>query len=238
MLVAIDSPLRKLSAQRDRKQTLYFDGVRYAAEMSNLAFTRLLKTLNLFPTLTAGSVELTESITSSVMDSWTVIDSVHRLRELLRQFPGMKQKAQEILIFYQTTEGVARFRNGIQHLNNDINVLAEKGLPVWGSLTWRLQSNLATGEETSCGICAGTFFGGATVFMSEFGKEVKEPIGMVCLNIGNASLNLGSLVESTKPIILFLERLVANESEPKNGSDVLLRLTHRPQRKYRPNHDY
>jgi len=182
------------------------------------------------PTLDPETAEYSASITSAMLDAWTVVDSTHRLRELLMQFPDVKQRLAHLQVFYRRTASVERFRNLIQHLRRKIDALALNGLPVWGSLTWRLRTDPTTSEETSFGICPGTFFDGAKVFLSEFGERMEKPIGMVCLNIGNASLDLGALVESATPIITYFERTLAEQfrDEPLNGADLLLKIKVKP----------
>ena len=230
MLIALDSPLRKIPARLDRKQTLFFDGVRYAAEMSHLAFTRLLKTLHALPEAEAGTAEYADLVTAAMTDAWTIVDSTHRLRELLAQFPKLKQKLPNLQVFYRATTGVETFRNVIQHLRGEIDKLAENGLPVWGSLTWRVQIDPATGEEAGFGVCAGTFYPGASIYLSQFGDRLAKPIGRVCLNMGMVKLDLGELIRSIEPVIRFLEKGLAEQlpNEPHNAADALIQIIVKP----------
>ena len=54
----------------------------------------------------------------------------------LKQIPGMKQNPPALKLFYKRTENVDNLRNLVQHLNNEIDNLAESELPVWGVLNW------------------------------------------------------------------------------------------------------
>ncbi len=232
MLIGLDSPLRKLAVRLDRRQTLFFDGVRYAAEMSHLALARLLDTLPAIPAAEGGTPEYADLITASMIDAWTVVDSTHRLRQLLMQFPKVKQNLPFLQVFYRTTAGVERFRNVIQHLRKEIAGLAQSGLPVWGSLTWRAQIDPATGEEASFGVCAGTFYAGAKIYLPQGGDRLAEPIGRVCLNIGHMTLDLGEITRSAEPVIRYFERDLAKQfsEDPHNDADVLVSLIVKPVR--------
>lgn len=92
MLIGSDSPFRRLPATIPPRHVLFFDGVRYAAEMMHLAFGRLCVTLDSLPALAIGSNDGVDAGISAMTDAWTIADSTFRLRRLIEAFPGIPKK--------------------------------------------------------------------------------------------------------------------------------------------------
>src|SRR5688572_10074319 len=133
MIIGPDSSLRKLSVNLDPKQRLYFDGIRYSVEMADLAHIRLKQTLNDLSTNRDKLAGLHyRHFVPAVLDTWSIIDSVHRLRGLIRQTPGIKQKSPGLKVFDQQSSIIDDLRNSVQHLNHTIENLLRESLPVWG----------------------------------------------------------------------------------------------------------
>ena len=87
-MIGKESPLRRLPAALDRKQALYFDGMRHAVEIANLAYLRLTATLARL----AQQEELQDddAMTSAFADSWSFVDAAHRFYCLYRRVPGFE----------------------------------------------------------------------------------------------------------------------------------------------------
>src|SRR3989442_1338100 len=82
------SPLKRIPGSLNDRQRLFVDGIRYSIEMADVAFTRLCTV--------AVSVDNEGSLPDGVefahvfLDSWSIVDAVHRLRRLVDGFPRAK----------------------------------------------------------------------------------------------------------------------------------------------------
>jgi hypothetical protein len=71
-----------------------------------------------------------------MLDAWSVVDSAHRLRCLVMQMPGYRNRAPSKQRFLRATAQVDGLRHSIQHLASDIERLLASGLPALGALSW------------------------------------------------------------------------------------------------------
>lgn len=133
MLIPEDSPLRLLPMDLSRRQILYFDGIRYAAEMINLSYNRLFAQL-----MEIGATDrdvTTLDIATAMLDAWSIVDSTNRFRDLVKQTPGLRNEPWQRILLANTSE-VDDMRNGIQHIEGNIGDLAANSRQVWGYLRW------------------------------------------------------------------------------------------------------
>jgi hypothetical protein len=90
-MIDFNSPLRRLPPQLDRKQALFFDGIRHSVEIVHLAYSRLQHTLTNF----ALNYEVTplpsETFTSAFLDAWAVVDGIDRFRAFWKLMPNTER---------------------------------------------------------------------------------------------------------------------------------------------------
>lgn len=219
--------LQRLPQNLDRKQMLFLDGIRYSVETAETAYSRLRKTLL---TLTNRSLEkknlrIASLTTRAVLDAWVIIDSIHRLRGLLRQMPRVKQRAPYLVSFYKQTEKIEKLRNLVQHLNNEMDNLVLKKLPVWGTLNWVAIPGSVAGTYYSCSLTPGSLFGRVTPFVNPVGKDLQPPIDLIRLTAVE-SVNLSQLMDRVETIIALMEKQLRNQLKglPLAGSDIFIIL--------------
>src|SRR5438034_7730738 len=92
MLINENSPLRRLPKDLNPKQAQFCDGVRFTAEMADLAYQQLLT--NLPPVSGLDSKNMRVSAAPPFLFAWSIIDSAHRLRGLVQNFPKLAKKNQ------------------------------------------------------------------------------------------------------------------------------------------------
>lgn len=219
--------LQRLPQNLDRKQMLFLDGIRYSVEMAETAYERLRKTLL---TLTNRYLEKKrlriESLTAqAILDAWVIIDSVHRLRGLLRQMPRVKQKTPNLVTFYKQTEKVEKLRNLVQHLNHEIDDLVRENLPVWGTLNWVAIPDSVDNTYYSCSLTPGSQFGRVNPFINPIGKDLQPPIDLIEL-YAIEPVNLSQLMDKVEAIISSIEQQLRSQIKglPLAGSDMFLIL--------------
>jgi hypothetical protein len=67
---------------------------------------------------------------------WSIVDVVHRIRQITQSTPGLRKKQLEVKRFLNDTAAAEQFRNYIQHLRTEMENPPETPHPVWGSLSW------------------------------------------------------------------------------------------------------
>ena len=155
MIIGAESSLRKPPKIGDQKQVRFIDAIRLTAEGVDIAYERLVDELSNFE----NECERRDyKVASLVLDAWSVIDSVHRLRGLVDNMPRYKGRAPSKQIFLRATKDVVDLRNSVQHLGTDIDSLAESELPVLGALTWIRPINEASGEMSVESLIPGQFY--------------------------------------------------------------------------------
>lgn len=131
-MISDESPFQHLPAVLAPKQAMYFDGIRFAIEMIDTSYRRLVDGLEAI----AGEKESAAgNVPLAMLDAWAVIDSANRLRVLLAQTPGLKQKTPPMHAVRRALAPSEALRNSIQHLPGDITSHADADTPTWGSLS-------------------------------------------------------------------------------------------------------
>lgn len=160
MIIDKNSPLRRLPLL-NRKQTLFLDGIRYSIEMADLSYCRLRETLYKMSINCCSSLPNDHINTvSAVLDAWSIIDSIDRLRGLLYLAEFVKK---DLLPnddpLKQYMDDIRLLRNSIQHIAQRIDMMVSKNLTILGSLSWFtcIDSKEMTG--VCCTLVAGTVIG-------------------------------------------------------------------------------
>ena len=132
-LIRSDSPIWKLPQGLDPLQASFLDAIRLSVQFVDVAYDRIETALtNLV--LTTDRSQLLGPV--ALMDAWTIVDAVHRLRALISGMPRDKNRAPSKRLFLMRTVGVEALRNSFQHLVNDLHGRTQADLPVLGALTW------------------------------------------------------------------------------------------------------
>jgi hypothetical protein len=193
-LVPTGSPLRLVPTSLERKAVLFFDGIRYSLHIFDLAASRLPNTLAELSHEGQDADALADKIASAMSDAWLMIDSAHRLRELLEQAPNLKKNQPELQLFLRRTVPVEALRHFFQHFRTEIETFASRGMPLWGTLSW-VRPNPETGQPENFTIAPGTFFHGAALPMCTFDSVQRHFVERVLLQAGPTQIDLASLLE-------------------------------------------
>lgn len=225
MIIAPNSPLRRLPAELNLKQRLYFDGIRYSIEMANVAYIRLKDILyNLSINHTNLDGAHYRHFVPAILDAWSIIDSVERLRGLIRQTPGFKQKSPGLVVFDQKTSSVEALRNSVQHLNHEIEELLKEGLPVWGVLSWVLVSDEQAKKAQCFTLVPGTMFDRKPdMIVNPLGRSLEIPIGLITLKASGHTVCISEVIERVEELTRKVEEQLAKQfvDLPPAASDML-----------------
>lgn len=205
MLIAPDSPLRLLPENLDRKQLLFFDGIRVAVEMAERAYERLAETLYRSAITESSQEDRYRLVPLCLLDAWSIVDSTDRLRGLLMKLPHFKDDAPSLKIFLERTNDIRGLRNLGDHLQGKIAGLVAKGLTVWGTLTWLVLVDAQVGKFKAGVLVSGSQFGTMHAFPSINNIKMYENIDHVTLTAGGHEANLSAVMRATVDFIPKLE---------------------------------
>jgi hypothetical protein len=206
-LIQEDSPLRRPPAEFSRRQVLILDGIRYAAEMSHIAYERLFDTLQaLTPTERESHVRETAT---AMLDAWSVVDSAHRFGDLVEHLPGLPNSAWKRLLRGRTDD-IAALRNQAQHQLGEIDVLIARGGQLWGYLSWaEFRDGTHTGKWLM--IAAGSHYpGDKWLFMGPAKLPFSVPPGRIRLNAFGVQVYLGRTVAAIAEAVDHLSSAITN----------------------------
>ncbi len=115
-MIPTDSPLRLLPQSTDPRQRLILDAIRIAAQCVDISYRRLVE--NLENGRRDPESAHVDGI-AAMLDAWSVVDSVHRLRELAQALPKWRSRAPSKQVFLRATAAADDLRNSIQHLGGE-----------------------------------------------------------------------------------------------------------------------
>ena len=237
MLIGFDSPLRRLPMALESKQALFLEGIRICLEMIDLAHFRLQTTLQEVAEFAETIFPNSQlALTAALIDAWSIIDSIHRLRGLIQHLPNFRHRNQNPAIhnFMKDSEVVVGFRNTVQHLDATIRK-SDFGpdWSVWGSLAWCVPSS-TTDEVRSCMYASGRMKPGSRQLINPAGKTILLPVGVITLSQDTASICVSDLVVSVQKLAGEIQEICAVSfgSDPRlketYGSDCVVRLDMAP----------
>lgn len=224
MIIDDNSPFRRVPVETNRKQMLFYDGITYSVEMADLAHDRLRETLYEIAQSPHDPESDPHDFASAVLDAWSIVDLIHRLRGLIEQAPGIKQKSPPSLSFLKKTAGVERLRNSVQHLNQQIHKIADLNIPVWGALSWVTLLDPECRSVWTCTLVAGTFFERSEPLINPLGKRLYSPVDLITLEASNCSVSLSDAMRSVEQVVRSLEEHLREQFKdlPNTGRDVLI----------------
>jgi hypothetical protein len=232
MVIEENSPLRRLPTNLNPRQSQFFDGIRFTVEMADLAYERLKDHLL---TLAGPGVNQPRILAPlPFLYAWSIIDSIHRLRGLVDNLPGLARRNQspEFRNFTEKAQTVEQFRNAVQHMDTEIPRSAEAGKAVWGTLSW-LRGDANQPILYTCMLVGGAMMpGGRHTFINPAGLPFAPPIDHVTLTLAEVPVSLTDLLSSSARLVRGLEMSLAAAFEQfpdRARSDLLIALAVQPE---------
>ncbi len=231
-MISQNSILRRLPPMCNRKQALFFDGIRHAVEIIDLAYFRLQATLTDIALSNPSEATQTNLFTAAFLDAWALVDSIDRFRALWDLMPNVKRSANapDTKSFKGLSQPVRNLRNVADHLAKRADyIVAHKGTAL-GELSWYTALNPQGTEGLSCIIVPGTIGPGQKHLVNPAGKASTYPTGMIHLAAGEHRACLSDLLPEIEKRVRFLEgaieRSLAEQGVDGNqaGADVLIAL--------------
>jgi hypothetical protein len=220
MLISKDSPIRRPPAEFSRRQVLILDGIRYAAEMAQIAYERL--DAHLQGIAASPSEPRVRDTAAAMRDAWSIVDSAHRLRDLVANLPGLPHSLWKRLL-QERTEDVAELRDCVQHQLERIDDLISNGGQMWGYLSWAEVRN-ARHTGTWFMMTAGSdYVGDQWLFVGPAVLPFEVPTGRVRLNAFGRQVYLGRTVQALASAVETLAGDIASGAMRPVGTPALER---------------
>jgi hypothetical protein len=211
LLLSDDSPLEKQTVALHRRQVLFLDGITLSMDAAMLAYRRLQLGL-------AAHLEQHERQAPSsralqvqiVMDAWSVVDSVNRLRVLVQGMPGLK-RGPAVVSFLKDIGPIETLRNAVQHLYGEVDKIHEDGRPLWGSLSWVRPPAPDTKEGSISWFVPGTLaVTNDLPPVTLAGKSIEYPVGYIQLRAAGETVCLSDAMASVQRFAGRFERAAAS----------------------------
>ena len=177
-----------------RRQELFLDAIETSLVMAKVSYARLYQGLvqKSNPTETNSLVDYPKVI---LLDAWTFVDTINRLRILVSQMPGLKKNSR-VTQFQKATESTEILRDFVQHVNAEIPKVENTGWPIWGSISWVYLSFDLDGKPK---ILIQSIIPGRLAkvkgipMVNPVGKSLEIPIDHISLSATGVTLNLSDI---------------------------------------------
>lgn len=238
MIIGKDSVLYKIPTALNRRQALFIEGIRFSIEMADMAHRRLRKTLLRLPR--ADTDPENDGTVSVMLDAWSIIDALHRIRGLLKHMPGIEKRsrAPEIRAFWAATEQVPELRNTIQHLDTTISkVVDDKNWAVLGSVSWGI-IDVEKKEVTTFTFIPGMAMGSRPSINPLSRKQWHVPVDSITIERSGVAVCLSDAMRRLASLAAGLERNLARaytqqipNPEKHQAADIILGIVMRIEQK-------
>ena len=147
-LVTSPSALRHIPHHVASEDKVVLDGIRYSLEIADRAYRRLRETL--WKVSSDEKSDHVESYVDLVSDSWTVVDSLHRLHVLCGS--NCQYLDHDYCRNYaEALRPIINLRNTNQHMNGRLEKIVADKESAWGAISWTICStNPPTRGESHC----------------------------------------------------------------------------------------
>lgn len=209
-----DSPFLRLPHSLDETQRRFFEALRFGIEMAQASSRRLRENLSAMSLQKGSKIDShPEAVATAFLDAWSLVDSIHRLRELLASMPRLKKGA-ILRVFYKESEPVEGLRNRVQHLKGDLLNTKLSHLPVWGTLSWIWLVDRTHVKVVSGSLTAGADTGrSARPFPIPADRMFHDVLDHISLSVGANSINLSEVMRLTIRIARILEQQMQSQFE-------------------------
>lgn len=233
------------AALRD-DQRVWFDAVRGTCESAEVSYRRLQKALS-NPTL-YGTQGKTEIETNEILsDAFSFVDSAQRLRKLFNvvgRFFGHPPSSVEVKrppprdgyrtfktarkVFESKLAGLVDVRDGAQHLEDKLKMLATMRAPVWGAMEWI--AVIPTGQKQwdihFCSILPGYIYNGAVTPEIDLDAPIAPLANRIRMRAHGRKLDLTEIRNAMEAPIQALDTLFKPQFEglPRMAVSIFTRF--------------
>jgi hypothetical protein len=196
-----------MHASTDLRNLKCFDGLYYSFEILEYNYKELYKK--------CASIKTNNKNLIPVLSMcWSIIDSIHRIREISKAIPGLSRRNKNLISFLNKTELAEVYRHYIQHLRKELSKKNLNPFPVWGSLSWVDPED----ESTSHLVIFGSQIGGTNYASCVYDQIKRKWVSRVCLSIENYSFNFDPIYQESMSFKNFILPWIKSNYKP--GIDI------------------
>jgi len=204
-----------MHSKDDPRLFRFLDFIYYSLEVLNVQYNDLNGILiKLKP---SDSKEIIHALAIS----WSIIDSIHRIREVAQNIPGLSSKTPQLKSFLDETKIVEVYRDYIQHLRNELSKIELDPFPVWGNFSWIDNEDKITCHTAFTGSVVGNVGFGTCVYDRYEKKWVSKTV--ICIK--KCVFNIDPCYESAKKFCQFaynrIKELKADQIKVRQGIPVI-----------------
>jgi hypothetical protein len=174
-----------MHASEDVRIVKCLDGLHYSFEILQQAYS------DLYPTCQKIKND-PGALPAALWRAWSVVDAVHRIREITQGIRGLSGSNQQLKDFLGATAVAEDLRHYIQHLRKGLGKKDVNPYPVWGTLSW---------VDPEVPIVSYTVLSGARVNITHFPGAVYDKLhrqwaSKVCLSADGKSFNFDPVYQA------------------------------------------
>ncbi|MES2483963.1 MAG: hypothetical protein V4609_18410 [Pseudomonadota bacterium] len=231
-MLAPNSVLRRLPVELDRKQALFFDGIRHAAEIAEFAHARLRRTLTEIALREEQPWSGEGLSTSAFLDAWSLVDVIDRFRALWLLLPHAVPDSLPAgtKTFSEIAQPIRALRNVADHLAQRAEyVLAQEGTAL-GVLSWCTVLEPDRTKAVICTIVPGTMQRRSVPGMNPAGRAMDLPTGLIQLTAGEHTACVSEVLAEMQIRVSSLEASLGEALRVQAaglghaGGDLLLKM--------------
>jgi hypothetical protein len=193
--------VKALHSGLDRRRLFVLDALRYSLVNEARVFARLSRQLRRIGRLPPGTTPKETLALDALSSAWQLVDTVYRVRQLLRQVRGLEHKSPPLQLFLRGTIAVEEFRHLFQHLDSAIPRITGRAFPIMGVISWATPNPML-----SCTMTVGHWGPETHAHTLALDTWTGAFVNSIRLDAGTASLDLTSLHRATRKLATFLER--------------------------------
>jgi hypothetical protein len=204
-----------MHSKDDLRLFRFLDCIHYSLEVLNIQYNDLNSIL----------AKLKPSDSSQIIRalavSWSIVDSIHRIREVAQNIPGLGGDAPQLKSFLYDTRIVDVYRDYIRHLRNELSKTDLDKFPVWGSFSWIDNEDKKTCHTAFTGSVIGNVGFGSCVY----DRHERRWVSKAAICIKNCVFNIDPCYESAKQFCRFIldwiKSVKAGQINEKKGIPVV-----------------
>ena len=205
--------------KQERTRGFYFDALRISFAIARRTHNRLWHTLAEIEPQFSATGTYDELIASAFSDVWTMVDVLHRVREIAQQFTVLPKRSAEKELFVRGTGDVEQLRHHVQHLRTEIPKLPDISHPLFGSVAW-----VSAKEPQKCfSIWSGSLLQGIQTYSCTYDRFARCYVQKLLLCSAGFSFDLEDAV---RKLFAFEEALRGSSQEVEKILGMALGLAY------------
>lgn len=202
--------------------TIHFlDAMRVSVEMAEAVNEDIQKRItDIEQSINAGGHLNRQLAIRLTLPMWSFVDVTHRLRELVQQAPGLKQKLPKLQQFIRATESIEGLRHHVQHFRSGIAKMPEKSTPIWGVVSW-----VASTDPNRCfAFAVGSPHPNLSFYTIAIDMHQMKFAQRLILSVNNVLVDVPDVLSRIREVATVIEDWAQKNGCPPTGNPTLFQM--------------